>query len=107
MGTIVTEVALDSNPVSFSLAAVGAHISGTDISSKVTLSKPAGATGLLAQNTGTAAIRFTLDGTDPTTTKGFQLPASMPAPILIPCPGAAIEVIREGAGAALEGQWVR
>ena len=105
--TNVTPLSLDSLPVVFGYAGVGAHISGTDISNKVVLTRPEFATALLAQNTGTAAIRFTLDGTDPTAIKGFMLPASMPSPVLIPCPGAAIEVIQAAVGAALEAQWVR
>jgi hypothetical protein len=104
----VTPMAADGNPSEFSCAVVGAHISVSTatLANKYTATKPAGATGLLVQNTGTTALRFTLDGTDPTASVGFQLPAYQ-YPFVIPCPGAAIEFIRESAGGTLDAQWVR
>lgn len=107
-GGTVQAVNGDGDPVDFSGEAVGAHIHKTaaDLATKYTWTKPEGATGLLAQNTGTAAIRYTLDGTDPTSTLGFQLRASTD-PVIIPCPGAAIEFIREADGAALDAQAVK
>lgn len=106
-GVYTRNEAMDGNAVDFSCATVGAHINNPDVSTKYTWTKPTGATGLLVQNVGTAAIRYTLDGTDPTSTLGFQLPAAMPSPILLPCPGTAIEFIREAAGANLQGQAVK
>jgi len=102
----VKPVAGDGNASEFSLAVVGTHVTNDDLSTKVTLTKPATATGLLCQNTGTAAIRFTLDGTDPEAAVGFQLPTGQ-MPVVIPCPGTAIEMIQEAAGAKLAGQWVK
>lgn len=103
----VSTVAPDGNPAEFSVAVVGAHVHVADLTAKQTLTKPAGATALLAQNTGTANIRYTLDGTDPTAALGFILRNSSFDPVVIPCPGAAIEMIREGAGATLDYQWVQ
>ena len=98
----------DGNPSEFSMATVGAHITtdSATLAAKQTYTKPATATALLAQNTGTKNIRFTLDGTDPTAAVGFVLPSGQ-MPVLIPCPGAAIEMILEADGAILDAQWVK
>jgi hypothetical protein len=85
---------------------VGSHTHVADLTTIQTITKPAGATSLLCQNTGTTNIRYTLDGTDPTSTNGMQLRNSAD-PLIIYCPGAAIEMIRESAGAALDYQWIR
>jgi hypothetical protein len=98
-------VAPDGNPSEFSYAVVGAHSSGVDISSKVTLTKPAGATAIILQ-TITQNARYTLDGTDPTTTVGFRLTAGN-EPLVVPVPGSAIEIIQEAATASLQYQWVK
>lgn len=105
-GVYTRNEAMDGNAVDFSCAVVGTHISTNDLSTKQTYTKPTGATGLLAQNTGSAAIRFTLDGTAPTSAIGFQLPIGQ-MPVIIPCPGTAIDMIQEAAGAKLAGQWVK
>ena len=98
----------DGKPSEFSMIVIGSHItvSSATLASKQTYTKPAGATALLAQNTGTKNIRWTLDGTDPTSAIGFVLPYSQ-MPVLIPCPGSAIERIREADGATLDAQWVK
>lgn len=101
----VIQYADDGNPTEFSLAVVGAHSSGVDISSKVTLTKPAGATGILIQAV-TKDACYTLDGTDPTAAKGFVIYAGQ-APYVIPVPGAAIEIIQTAATCRLEYQWVK
>src|SRR5688572_10775987 len=85
---------------------LGAHIDGTAISSAVILSDtaPAGASKLLIQAL-TQNIRFTLDGSVPTATTGFQLKAGDP-PVLIPYgSGTIITVIEEAASADLQAQW--
>lgn len=106
VGNEITSIAPDGNASEFSMATVGAHITNSNLAAVTTFTKPAGATALLAQNTGTKGIRFTLDGTDPTASVGFQLPTGQ-MPVLIPCPGTAIEMIREDNGAALDAQWVK
>lgn len=83
---------------------VGAHQDGTAISSATPLVAPAGATKLLIQAL-TQNARYTLDGTTPTASKGFQLKAGDP-PVLIPYrAGTTITVIEETATADLQFQW--
>ncbi len=86
---------------------IGAHVSGPTISSAVVLSDtaPANAKKLLMQAI-TQNIRYTLDGTTPTSTVGFQLRAGDP-PVIIPYwPGdVTITVIEETSGAKLQYQW--
>lgn len=83
---------------------VGAHNDGLDISSAVTLTVPEGARKLLAQAL-TQNIRYTLDGTTPTTSAGFQLAAGDP-PIVIPVDeDTTIKVIEEAATADLQYQF--
>lgn len=103
----VSTVAPDGLPAEFSVTPVGAHTHLAALAAVQNLVKPATATALLCQNTGTAAIRYTLDGTDPTAALGFLLSNSAWDPVLIPCPGAAIEMIQVAAGAALDYQWVK
>ncbi len=78
--------------------------SGRNISAATTLTPPSGATKLLVQ-TITQNIRYTIDGTSPTASLGFQLRAGDP-PIVIPVwPGTTIKVIQEAATAVLTEQW--
>jgi hypothetical protein len=83
---------------------VGSHASAPDISSATTLTKPAGASRIIMQ-TLTQNVRWTLDGTTPTATVGFQLPTNQD-PIIVAVPGASIKVIQEAATASLQYQWV-
>ena len=101
----VAPLAGDGNPTEFSCAAVGAHVSGADISNKITLTKPAGATAILIQAI-TKDACYTLDGTDPTATSGFVLYAGND-PYIIPVPGTAIEIIEAAATCRLEYQWIK
>lgn len=88
------------------LTPVGAHTGNASLSSAVTLTPPATATAILAQAL-TANVRYTLDGTTPTASVGFQLKAG-DSPVLIDvAPGLTIKVIQEASGADLEYQWVR
>lgn len=89
------------------LGALGAHNSGLAISSAVQLHpsptyNPSGAEKIvvqaLAQN-----VRFTLDGTNPTASLGFQLKANDP-PLTIPLKGCTLKVIEETATASLQFQ---
>jgi hypothetical protein len=102
-GTIQVK-ASDNNPVDFSLAVVGTHTSAPSVSSAATIGKPQGATGLLAQAI-TQNVRFTLDYSTPTASRGFQLPTGQ-LPVVIPVPGTAIVVIQEAPTADFEYQWV-
>lgn len=96
---------LNKNPNSYSI--VGAHTQDTTISSATVIALPAGANGLLIQATG-QAIRYTLDGTTPTSSLGFVLATSF-APVLITFPGddTVLTVIESAASAAIEYQAVR
>jgi hypothetical protein len=83
---------------------IGSHSDGVDVSSAVTLTPPTGATKLLIQALDTN-LRVTLDGTTPTTAKGFQLVAGDP-PLLIPLGiNTIVKVIEEAASCDLQYQW--
>lgn len=91
---------------------VGAHIAGTDISSAtvimpgdmgLTLSADKVLIQTTAQN-----IRYTLDGTTPTLTRGFQLKSTdIPRQIIIrpETGGVILTVIEEAGGAVLQVQF--
>ena len=87
-----------------SFAPVGAHNSGLVISSAVTITIPTYATQWMVQAL-TQNVRFTLDGTPPTATLGFQLKAGDPPLILSVSPGLALKVIEEAATASLQYQF--
>jgi hypothetical protein len=83
---------------------VGAHNDGLAIAAAATLTVPAGASKIMlqahAQN-----VRFTLDGTVPTATLGFQLKSGDP-PLVIPIGNnTVIKVIEEAATADLQYQF--
>lgn len=83
---------------------LGAHNDGLAISAAQTLTPAAGATKLLIQALD-QNVRYTLDGTTPTATKGFQLKAGDP-PITLPIGGdTTVKVIQEQATAVLQYQW--
>ena len=83
---------------------VGDHSDGTNISSAVTLTPPEGATKLLIQALD-KNVRYTLDGTTPTASKGFQLAAGDP-PVIIPIGNdMVIKVIEEAATCDLNYQF--
>ncbi|MFN3652351.1 MAG: hypothetical protein ACK47B_22475 [Armatimonadota bacterium] len=93
-------------PIQVPLAPVGAHSDGLAISAAQTLAPPAGASRLLIQALG-QNVRYTLDGTTPTASAGFQLRAGDP-PVLIPIgSGTVVKVIEEAATADLQYQWGR
>jgi len=83
---------------------VGSHSDGVDISSAVTLTPATGSVKLLIQAL-EQNIRYTLDGTVPTASKGFQIKAGDP-PITIPIgDDTVIKVIEEAATADMQYQW--
>lgn len=85
---------------------LGAHVSVTDnsLNSVATLAPATGATKLLIQAL-TQNVRYTLDGTTPSATVGFQLKAGDP-PLLIPLSaGVTVKVIEETASAVIQYQW--
>lgn len=89
---------------SLSFYPVGSHYDGTDISSATTLTPASGATKLLIQAL-TQNVRFTLDGTVPTASKGFQLAAGDPPTLIVLSSNTTIKVIQEAATADIQYQW--
>lgn len=90
--------------VEFHFTPVGAHSDGVSISSVQTLTCPADASKLLIQALG-QNVRYTLDGTVPTASKGFQLKAGDP-PVIIPVTSSTtVKVIEESATADLQYQF--
>lgn len=82
---------------------LGGH-GGGDFSGINELGRPVGATKIMLQSLAQNA-RFTMDGTDPTATVGFQLLTTAP-PIIIPMGSrATIKIIEEAATAAVQYQW--
>jgi hypothetical protein len=89
---------------SLEFAPQGSHSDGTDISSAVAITIPNDATKILIQSR-TKALSFTLDGTTPTSQKGFKLAADDP-PLLIPLSNAtSLKVIEEEATADMQYQF--
>lgn len=82
---------------------VGSHYDGTTISSAVVLSSTKPAPKILIQAL-TQNVRYTLDGTTPTATTGFQLAAGDP-PTLIYVGDSTFTVIEEAATADIQYQW--
>lgn len=83
---------------------LGSHSDGGAISTAQTLTPEVGATKLLIQAL-TQNVRYTLDGTTPTASKGFQLVAGDP-PIIIPINSdVTVKVIEESATADLQYQF--
>lgn len=83
---------------------LGSHSGDADVSSAVTLIPPSGATKLLMQ-TMTQNVRFTLDGTAPTASIGFQLKGEHPAVIVPIGENTVVKVIQEAATADFQYQF--
>jgi len=83
---------------------IGSHSSGATITSAVTLTPATGATKLLMQ-ANTQNVRFTLDGSVPTTSAGFVLKAGDAPTIINIEKGMTIKVIEATATSDLEYQW--
>lgn len=94
--------------VTVNLVPVGSHVTNTSVSSvvNITASKPAGGQKVLLQ-TISQPIRYTLDGTNPTTTSGFRL-IPEDGEKLIPISGETVlKVIQESVAATIEYQWFK
>jgi hypothetical protein len=88
----------------FTFNPVGSHNDGLAIVAAQTLTPPTGATKLMIQ-AADKNVRYTLDGTVPTASKGFRLAADgLPVVILIES-GVTVKVIEEAATADLQYQW--
>lgn len=87
-------------------AVVGSHTQNNTMSSAVSITVPDTA-GLMMVSAITQNVRFTLDGTTPTATKGFQIKAGEPF-LLVPVePGSTVKVIEETATAVLDYQFLQ
>lgn len=96
---------LSQNPNAFQ--PVGAHTQNAVLGSAVTLSLPDGANAFLMQVTG-QSIKYTLDGSAPTTTRGFTLyPTGTPVIVYLPSNGTTVRVIETAATATLDYQAIR
>lgn len=86
------------------LRIVGAHVANSSIGEATTLTPPATAHALLIQALD-ENVRYTLDGTTPTASVGFQLKADG-EPLLIDIGiGMTVKVIQETATATIQYQW--
>lgn len=83
---------------------IGAHTQVADLSSAVTITPASGANWVLLQPLA-QAIRVTLDGTVPTTDKGFVIAAGDVALINIAGAGTSVKIIEDAASATLEYQF--
>lgn len=83
---------------------VGAHGSNSSLSTVQTLTTPGGAGRILVQAL-TQNIRFTMDGTAPTASLGFQLKAGDPMLMIPITPGMQLKFIQESATATLQYQY--
>lgn len=83
---------------------IGSHSSGATIATATILTPATGATKLfiqaLSQN-----VRYTLDGTAPTATSGFQLKVGNAPVIILIEENTTVQVIQEVATASLQYQW--
>ncbi len=70
----------------------------------LTLSVPLNANGIMVQAL-TQNIRYTLTGTDPSISRGFQLKAGDPPRFLGICKGVTLKFFREASGAVLEYEY--
>ena len=98
---------MPANPVrNAGYSPVGTHKSITP-NAATGIPVPGGATGILMQ-TRTQNVRFTLDGTTPTSTVGFQLSTSNNDITYLPLKeGTTIIVISETSGAVFQYQFVK
>jgi hypothetical protein len=91
--------------IQYTAAAVGAHGQDATVSGATSIAVPDGASHMLIQAQ-TQNVRFTLDGTAPTTTKGFLVPAGTD-PLLVPVPaGGTVKVIETAASATVDYQFL-
>mgnify|MGYP001070056040 CR=1 FL=1 len=86
-------------------AVVGSHTQNSDLDEVVSISVPATA-GIWFVQCQTQNVRFTLDGTAPTTGKGFLIKAGDPPISISVEPGSTIKVIEVSASAVLEYQFL-
>lgn len=85
------------------LRPVGAHTTDATVDAATALVAPAGAT-MVRLQCAAQAIRYTLDGTTPTTSTGFLLAVGVEKDIVVGG-GASLQVIAAVSGASIQYQW--
>ena len=85
---------------------IGTHTQNTSLSSVVSVTVPALANGVII-GAQTKSVFFTLDGTDPTDTKGFILVADQAATLVPVYSGQVLKFIEAAASAKLDYQFVK
>ena len=84
---------------------IGSHFDGTTISSAVNLTATKPGPKILIQALD-QNVRYTLDGTTPTASKGFQLKAGDPPTLIyVGYANVTLTVIQEAATADIQYQW--
>lgn len=86
---------------------IGTHTENAALSSAVTLTPSDGRVNAIMMQPHTKDIRYTLDGTDPTASKGFLLTTLDEPRIIYYTPGVILKVIEIAASATLEYQYGR
>jgi hypothetical protein len=81
----------------------GAHVMGSAFSTATTLTPPGDVSKILIQCTD-ADCRYTIDGSTPTATTGFQLKADDP-PLVLSVHNVTLKMIEESATAVVQYQW--
>lgn len=100
-----TKSLLANNPYSF--APVGAHTQNGSLATAQTVTVPATANALLIQANG-QNVRYTIDGSNPTASKGFLLAAGAdPVVLMAPTDNTIFKFIETTATAVLEIQAIR
>lgn len=85
---------------------IGSHVQRSDLSTAQTITLPGGDVTIVMQAI-TQNIRYTLDGTAPTSSKGFRLSASATSPSRLEVPeNATMKFIEEAATAVLDYQFL-
>lgn len=96
---------LQGNPLAF--YSIGTHTQNTTLNTVQSISIPFGANGLLVQ-AGGKDIRYTIDGSNPTATVGFLLPAYTDPLILMAVQdGQVFKFIETAASATLDYVGIR
>ena len=106
-GDIPVQIKTGRVPVVTGFAPVsGDHTQRDDLATVKTITVPSDA-GVWMVQASTQNVRFTLDGTTPTATKGFLITAAQ-APLYIPVEGASsIKVIEVSTTAVLDYQFTK
>jgi len=108
MPKVSEEIKVENGRASISMGhcdTIGSHTQNASLNTVQSITVPALAGVVLMQAT-TQNVRYTLDGTTPTTSKGFVLKAGE-EPQLVPVePGNTIKAIEETASAKLDYQFL-